>query len=133
MSLELPFELVEKLKTHLREFVSECDEAYAALLSTTDGHAVAMMTHQPLSESRIAAITSSAIGLGEALAREAGQAECQFVISQNSDGFVVIKRVGKIFAFSAMAGRKINLGMLLASINRTHEDLLNELNDAKVY
>lgn len=108
----------------LREFCDANSNIIGVLLSSIDGHPRAHCFRKSMQQSRLAAMASSAIALGESMSREAGQKSCQFVISQNDDGYIVCIRVGARHSLTAFASSEINLGMLLAGTRNTAESLL---------
>lgn len=100
---------------------------YGVLLSSTDGHALAKKATNEFAESKLAAMTSSCLALGEKIAMEAKQNHCDFVIIQNDDGYLVLKRVGKRLVITALADRSINLGMLLSATRSVSESMEKEI------
>ncbi|GAB2190568.1 roadblock/LC7 domain-containing protein [Sessilibacter sp. MAH2] len=100
---------------------------YAALLSSTDGHALAKKAVDELSDARLAAMTSSCLALGEKIAIEAQQVGCNFVIIQNTNGFLVMRRVGKKLVITTLANNNVNLGMVISATNVAAENLEKEI------
>ena len=118
---------IHKIETALRSLISSNDAMSAALLSSIDGHPIAHFKKQDFHESKLAAMTSSCLALGEKISSEANQNGCDFVIIQNETGFIALKRVGKKFVLTALAGTSINLGMLLSTTRNTAEALTTEV------
>lgn len=113
---------------NLGELLKLNDAIYAVLLSSIDGHALAKESKGELSDSKLSAMTSSCLALGEKIAQEANQNGCDFVIIQNQDGYLVLKRVGKKLVLTTFADKSINLGMLLSATRTTAESLYAEIN-----
>ena len=95
------------------------DAIYGVLLSSTDGHELAVYSSVEFSASKMAAMTSSCLALSEKMAQESLQNHCEVVIIQNENGYITLKRLGKKLVLSAMAKRSINLGMLLSAVRST--------------
>lgn len=110
-------------ETRLRTLLDEQSSVYGALLSSIDGHRQASAMHKDLHTSKLATMTSSVIALGESLAKEAEQSQCQFVIVQNRDGYIVTQRLGTNHALTVFATATVSLGMLLSTIRIAAEDL----------
>lgn len=110
------------VETQFEEVIAADQGVKALLLSTVDGHAVVAAG---LSENapRLAAITSSVLGLAAALAKEAGQGQPQFMIADNTEGYVVALRVNALLVLAGFADRRSSLGMLLSTLRRTAESL----------
>lgn len=98
---------------------------YGALMSTVDGHEVVFDFRKDMPANKISAMTSSMLALGESLAKEAELELCRFVITQNSNGIVVILRIGEKLLLTCMADQQTNLGMLLSS-SRAAADAIAE-------
>ncbi|TVZ40472.1 hypothetical protein P886_4903 [Alteromonadaceae bacterium 2753L.S.0a.02] len=123
-------ELVLKRKVvegHLSHLLDSNDAVYAVLLSSIDGHAIANKAKGEFTDSKLAAMTSSCLALGEKIALEAKQNNCDFVIIQNEDGYLTLKRIGKKLVLSALANKSVNLGMLLSATRNTAESFQKEV------
>lgn len=119
----LPDDVLQTIRTRLNELLTQQSGIYGTLLSSIDGHRIAEAQQRNLHVSKLAAMTSSVIALGESLAKEAEQSQCQFVIVQNRDGYIVTQRLGKQHALTAFATSAVSLGMLLAAVRSTAEAL----------
>ncbi|WP_317931173.1 roadblock/LC7 domain-containing protein [Halioxenophilus sp. WMMB6] len=113
----------QDVETNLTRLLQSNEGIYAALLSSVDGHALAKQSKRDFSDSRLAAMTSSCLALGEKMALEAQQAGCNFVIIQNQDGFMVLRRVGDKLVISTMATKNVNLGLVLSATNAVAVEL----------
>lgn len=123
-------ELVLKRKvvdSHLSALLDSNDGVYAALLSSIDGHAIASKARGDLTDSKLAAMTSSCLALAEKIALEAHQNNCDFVILQNENGYVALKRIGKKLVLSALAKKSVSLGLLLSSTHTTAESFQRDI------
>lgn len=123
-------EMVIKRKVvdaHLNSLLEKNPAIYAVLLSSIDGHAIANSCKDELSHSKLSAMTSSCLALGEKIAVEAKQNGCDFVIIQNQNGYAVLKRLGRRLVISTLANKSINLGMLLSSTQLTAEQMISEI------
>lgn len=113
---------------NLGELLKSNDAIYAVLLSSIDGHSLAKEAKSELADSKLSAMTSSCLALGEKIAQEANQKGCDFVIIQNQDGYLVLKRVGRKLVLTTLADKSINLGMLLSATRSAAESLYAEIN-----
>ena len=112
---------------NLKDLVSHHKGVYAAMLSSIDGHFIAKYASDEIQNSKLSSMTSSCLALGERIAMESGQNGCDFVIIQNQNGIIVLKRVGKKLVLTSMARENINLGMLLSATRKTAEILYDEI------
>ncbi len=113
----------QDVEDNLSRLLDASEGIYAALLSSIDGHSLARKSHSDFSDSRLAAMTSSCLALGEKIAIEAKQTDCNFVIIQNADGFLVLRRVGEKLVLSALANKNVSLGLVLFATNSSAESL----------
>ena len=81
-------------------------------MSTVDGHDVTCKFKYDMPASKLAAMMSSMLALGETVAQEARQNECRFVIVESSDGYLLTLRLGERLILTTIAGKNTNLGML---------------------
>lgn len=103
---------------------------YTTLLSRMDGHAVAKKARTEFSESTLAAMTSSCMSLGDRISAEVQQNKCDFVIIQNEDGYLALKKVGTELVITVLADKNINLGMLLTATKDAAKKLEHELSQS---
>lgn len=111
----------------LKELVEENNGIYAVILSSIDGHAIAKYTTKEFAESRLAAMTSSCLALGEKIAKESDQSGCDFVIVQNENGFIVLKRIGTKLVLTSFADKSTSMGMLLSGTRNVAENLYEHI------
>ena len=96
---------------------------YGVLFATADGNSVSARLKNDMERDRLAAMSSSLVALGETLAKAAAQQASEYVIVQNSDGYVVSLRIGNRLLLSAFARKETNLGMLLSSCRSSAETI----------
>lgn len=123
--------LNENQSAVVKKMFSELLESHSSflmlILASVDGHALSVQGRETASAARIAAITSSLLGLSAALAKEVVQGEPQFMIADNSEGYVVALKINKFFTLTGLASRQGSLGMLLSSLKRSAEGLVSVL------
>ena len=112
---------------NLKDLISSVDSIYAVVLSSIDGHPIAHQAQENFEDSKLAAMTSSCLALGEKIAMEANQNGCDFVIIQNQDGFLALKRVGRKLVLTTLADKSINMGMLLSATRQAADKLYQEI------
>ncbi|PTQ87895.1 roadblock/LC7 domain-containing protein [Agitococcus lubricus] len=116
MNITTRFSLSESSKALIHEVFHEmmdsCHGITGLLISTVDGHVVTSLFRANMQDTRLAAMTSSMLALGESLSKEANQNLCKYVIVQNSEGMIVTQRFGKSLVLTAIADQSTNLGML---------------------
>lgn len=124
MSATVFLDIKDAVRARLNQLLDEQNSIYGCLLCTIDGHPEVTVAQKELHDSKLAAITSSVMALGESLAREAKQTECHFVIVQNRDGYIVTQRLGDRHALSIFAtSANVSMGMLLAALRLVSEEL----------
>ncbi|MEC8811613.1 MAG: roadblock/LC7 domain-containing protein [Ketobacter sp.] len=112
---------------NLKQLIANNESIYAVVLSSIDGHAIANQAQDHFEDSKLAAMTSSCLALGEKIALEANQKGCDFVIIQNQDGFLALKRVGRKLVLTTLADKSINMGMLLSATRTAADALYKEI------
>ncbi len=98
----------------LNDLINRCPGATGAIIASTDGHIVSSYWKKQLPETKLSAMTSSLIALGETISLEMQQNLCKNVIIENEKGRVVCLRVTQELIFSVVAASNCNLGMLLS-------------------
>lgn len=88
------------------------DAIYGILISTVDGHDVAKNFEKDMPASKLSAMMSSMLALGETIAAEAKQKQCRYVIVENSDGYILTLKIKDKLVLSVIASTDANLGML---------------------
>ena len=115
------------LENMLGHFVAETTGVYAALVSSSDGHALAQWSQSELHGSKLSAMSSSLLALGESLSRESGQQACQYVIVETLDGFLVDLRVGERMVLTVLARKDGSLGLLLSACHQLAQELSSRI------
>ena len=125
----------EENKKHLKRiFTAALDvngAIQAVLLSTTDGHSLAKLFKTEVSDSTLAAMSSSCMALGDRIAAEVKQNKCEFVILQNDAGYIVLNKVNARHVITFLADERVNLGMLLNTVKNTSKELKVVLGEAQ--
>lgn len=85
---------------------------YGVLISTVDGHDVTKCFKREMPASKLAAMMGSVLALGETIAREAQQELCRYVIVENSDGFILTRKLKEKLVLTVIASADANLGIL---------------------
>jgi len=85
---------------------------YGILISTVDGHDVTRNFRKDMPASKLSAMMSSMLALGETIAPEAKQQQCRYVIVENSDGYILTLKIKDKLVLSVIASTEANLGML---------------------
>lgn len=99
----------------------------AVFLSTTDGHSIAKKVRKELPESKVAAMTSSCMALGDQLSATVEHKRCEYVIIQNEQGYLALKKVGNKLVLTVVAKADVNLGLLLTATKNAALKLEDEL------
>ncbi|RBP33788.1 hypothetical protein DET50_101130 [Marinobacter pelagius] len=94
------------------QMLSSSDAIYGILISTVDGHDVAKNFRKDMPASKLSAMMSSILALGETIAAEAQQQQCRYVIVENSDGYILTLKLKDRLVLSVIATTRVNLGML---------------------
>lgn len=117
----------QAVEEHLGKLLASNTAIYAVMLSSIDGHAIASKAKSEFTDSKLAAMTSSCLALGEKIALEANQKGCDIVIIQNEDGFLTIKRIGKRLVITTLSNKDVSMGMLLSATRNAAEDLEKQI------
>lgn len=94
------------------QMMSASDAIYGLLISTVDGYDVSSNFKKELPATKMAAMMSSMLALGETVATEAKQKQCRYVIVENSDGYILTLKIKGDLVLSVVATAEANLGML---------------------
>lgn len=109
------------------EMMIQSDAVYGVLISTVDGHDVVKCFKQDMPASKLAAMMSSVLALGETVAVEAGQEQCRYVIVENSNGYILTLRLKEKLVLTVIARANANLGMLHSIARSAVEKLAEKL------
>lgn len=113
----------EACQARTEQIVNSQTEVQGAVVATEDGHALAAYSRKALAGERIAAMSSSLVGLGGTMAETVGQGDNEFVIIQNGEGYVATLRIDHRHLLTVAAGGGINLGMLLTLSRNAAKEL----------
>lgn len=119
----------QQVEKALQRLLEMCAGATGALVATADGFVTARVFKQEIADKSLAAITSSAMSLAEALVNETGQGPCQNLIIEGQGGHVVSLRINHTRVLTAMATRNTRLGMLLSAAKVCAEQLASTLGE----
>lgn len=109
------------------EMMSKSDAVYGVLISTVDGHDVVHSFKSELPSEKLSAMMGSMLALGENIAVEARQNNCQFVIVENSNGYILTLRLKEKLVLSVIASNEVNLGILHSLSRNGAEKLVSQL------
>lgn len=125
------YTLPESSKTFCQQtfdqMLSVNDAIYGILISTVDGHAVAKNFKEEMPASKLAAMMSSILALGETIAAEAQQQQCRYVIVENGDGYILTLKIRDKLVLSVIATGRMNLGMLHSVSKNAAEKLATHI------
>ena len=117
----------ESCQARVEQLVGSQTEVNGAVVATEDGHVLAAQSRRGLPGERIAAMSSSLVGLGGTMAETVAQGTNEFVIVQNSEGYVATLRIDARHLLTVAANGGINLGMLLSLSRNAAEELATVL------
>ncbi|XOZ34440.1 roadblock/LC7 domain-containing protein [Halomonadaceae bacterium KBTZ08] len=109
------------------EMMAKSDAVYGVLVSSVDGHDVVHSFKSDLASEKLSAMLGSMLALGQNIAEEADQKRCQFVIVENSDGYILTLRLKEELVLSVIASTDANLGILHSLSRNGAERLASHL------
>jgi len=122
------YKFSERSETFCQEIFSQMQNAsnaiYGILISTVDGHDVTKSFKQEMPASKLSAMMSSILALGETIAVEANQQQCRYVIVENNDGYILTLKIKEQLVLSVIATTDANLG-ILHTVSRNAADKLS--------
>ena len=128
----LTAEQKDTLTEQLQLLLNQGDDIYAAIICSIDGHPIVTLTKptnaKAFNDARISAMTSSCMALGEKIANESGQNGCNFVVTQNQNGYIVLKRVSHSLVLTALADKSTNIGMPIWAVQCATDKISEKLN-----
>ncbi|KEF31152.1 hypothetical protein D777_02305 [Marinobacter nitratireducens] len=110
-----------------QQMLDTSDAIYGILISTVDGHDVSKHFLKEMPASKLSAMMSSILALGETIAVEAQQQRCRYVIVENSDGYILTLKIKDKLILSVIATTNANLGMLHSVSRNAAEKLAAHL------
>jgi len=114
---------IAECEARLRAMMDDQKDITGAVIASEDGHVLAAHSRNEMGSERVAAMSSSLVGLGATMAGTTGQSDNEYVIVQNTGGYVATLRLGTSHLLTVAAKTGINLGMLLSLARHAAEDL----------
>ena len=112
-----------RLDDLLQTLLEDCDDLHGAMISATDGHAIAERLQAGLDRHRFAAMSSALLALGDNVIRETHNGSIKNVLIQSDAGNVFILHAGQGLLLTVFSRPDANLGMSLAHANRCAADI----------
>jgi len=112
-------------KDELRHLVDREDHLSAALLCTVDGLPIAYASNGDIEADALAAMCSSMLSLGDALALQGGDDSCIQVVTQSRGHTVALIHSGKDMLLGLFGSRELKLGMLLGHARKEVEIIID--------
>jgi uncharacterized protein len=97
----------------LGDFVSTSSSIDAAAVMTRDGHLVASNLHANVDGDRLSAISASLLSLADRATKDLHQGNLKQVLIANTDGLILMLKVGDNAVLSVVSKANSSLGMLL--------------------
>jgi uncharacterized protein len=97
----------------LGDFVRTSSSIEAAAVMTRDGHLVASNLHDSVDGSRLSAISASLLSLADRATRDLDQGNLKQVLIANTEGLILMLKVGENAVLSVVSKNVSSLGMLL--------------------
>lgn len=107
----------------LADLLEDCHGTLGALIASDDGFVINHQLRTGLPKEKIAAITSSLLGLAESVAYESEQGNCNNVIVENEKGIMLFLRITPTRVLTVMANTTVSLGMLLSATRQVVNNL----------
>ena len=118
-------EHVSAYQEPVESVLEQVDSALAVLAVTGDGHLVARAERKDIPSTRMAAMGSSLMSLGNTITKELSMGNCKNVISENEEGVVVFMQITPKTVLVSVASDTAALGMLLSASRRC----IDKIND----
>jgi len=113
----------ERLDAILSEMLDDCGDLSGAMVSASDGRALAQRLQSGLDKHRFAAMSSALLALSDNVIRETHGGEIKNVLIQSDDGNVFILHAGSGLLLTVFSRPDANLGMSLAHANKGATDI----------
>jgi predicted regulator of Ras-like GTPase activity (Roadblock/LC7/MglB family) len=113
-----PSQFKTELLALIDRLLAGCAGTTGALIVTDDGFPIVYRLSPGMDPNRLAAITSSLLGLSESMAREGSQGKCDNVILENGEGNAVMMRIDRLRILTALAVKDTRLGMLISATRK---------------
>lgn len=109
---------LEFVQNNLTEMVESNTDIVGAVLTSSDGHAMAQHLPANFDPKRFAAMSSALQALSTTLVREAGKGGLRNVLLEGEEGNVYLLSVGAKQVLTVFTASKPNLGLTLAVARR---------------
>ncbi len=103
----------------LGDFVISSSSIQAAAVMTRDGHLIASNLDAGVDGDRLSAISASLLSLADRATQDVQQGILKQVLIANSDGFILMLKVGENAVLSVVSEASSSLGMLLHEANKS--------------
>lgn len=121
----------EACREELEDLVSHEDDLEAALLCSVDGLPVAYASSIELEADSMAAMCSSMLSLGDAMAFQGGRDNCIQVVTQSENRTIVLIHAGDEMLLVLVGGKNLRLGMLLSHARKGVERIVDIVTNSK--
>lgn len=114
---------LSRCQERLHSLLRDCGGSKGALVTTMTADVVLHTLSDELASRKLSTMTGSLLDLGELIAQESLQKQCQFTIVENSDGRVVSLRINDELMLTVIFGKESNLGLALSHSRKAADDL----------
>lgn len=118
------------LQHRLEELVTEGMHVDAALAVTTDGHLIASAQKTDVTLTRLAAMGSTLMSLGDTITKELAMGACRNIIAENEGGIVVFMHISRNMVMVSLTSSGSGLGMLLSSSRNCIGSIVQDIKNA---
>jgi len=118
-------------RDELEQLVAREKHLNAALLCSVDGLPVAYAASVEIEADAIAAMCSSMLSLGDALAIQGGDEDCIQVVTQSRGHTVALIHAGNEMLLALMGSSDLKLGMLLGHARKEVEIIIDLMDKSK--
>ena len=107
----------------LKLLFDNCDVIAAVLAITVDGYKVCEYKRRDISLTRLTAMGSTLISLGDAITDDMRMGACKNIICENEEGIVIFMHINKDLILAVFTYEQDSLGLLLSVCRRSVENL----------
>jgi predicted regulator of Ras-like GTPase activity (Roadblock/LC7/MglB family) len=115
--------IVVKLANVLSELVSDCSDIVGAMVSSSDGHALAERIPQEMDKNRFAAMSCALLALSDNLIKEAHQGTPRNILIESGQGNIFVMHAGSDLLLTVFTKMNSNLGMSLAHAKKVADEI----------
>jgi len=120
---DVPAQGHAQLAAILTGMLDDCEDLNGAMVSASDGRALAERLRSGLDKHRFAAMSSALLALSDNVIRETHGGAIKNVLIQSDDGNVFILHAGSGLLLTVFSRPDANLGMSLAHANKGANDI----------